>query len=357
MARLAQVLDALRALAADGAGAAPNPTAQAAPAGPSAAPSGEAAALAAFRQARDAAARPEATAAGAGIPRIPQPRTGDGYTPGEPVAVEIGSVRLAGGPGTAVPAGGDATRADRLRWRPLRFGLVATLAGCMLGGAAVVAGLVPSPLSDTGRPGPAVSVSGEDTPEGPAPAVRGSGSAPSAPDGAPGTGTGRPPSGGTGGGPDGDTSGTSHGKDTKRHGETAENWWAKMINACQDYRGGKELDDTSEQQLEDAAKGSERVARFCDSLLDDQGAGGDRPDGSQDGAGDNHETSGNAGAGGDGKDGQEHGPGSGGGPESGGENTGNHGGAASPSASGTAPAPSETSSPTVGVTFSEPVTQ
>lgn len=91
---------------------------------------GEAAALAAFRKARAGAAAP----------------AGD----------SVGTVRLVSSP--------PPTLGTRLA-RPMRFGLVAAVAGCALGGVAVAAGsgLLPSPFG--GNPLPASTVSAAETPE------------------------------------------------------------------------------------------------------------------------------------------------------------------------------------------------
>ncbi|GHJ35190.1 hypothetical protein [Streptomyces sp. TS71-3] len=335
---LVKVLNALREQAGDAAASRSVPAAGAAGELP-----GEAAALAAFRHARDTASR--GVAADAIPPRIPQPVHGR-RAEGEPSPVEIGSVHLAGG------TGDHATRGDHFRWRPLRFGLAATLAGCMLGGAAVVAGLLPSPVGGLGRPGPAVSVSGAETPDGSDPSAGGSGSgAPRSPGDPAGPGGSGAPSGGS----DGRGGEQGHGKDKKdgAHG-TSENWWAKMVSACQDYRGGKPLDGKSQHDLEKAANGSERVAHFCEGLLADQGGPG-KENGAPPAQGPgNHDTSGNDTAGNEGDDGGPDTPDSGGGPKN---DAPGDGAGVTPSATDSAPTPSTSSETPAGVTFSDPPTQ
>ncbi|WP_028812237.1 hypothetical protein [Streptomyces flavidovirens] len=231
---------------------------------------GEAAALAAFRKAR--AASPEA----------------------------FSTVRI--GRRAAVP----------VRWaRPVRLGLAGALAGVALGGVAVAAGtgVLPSPFGSDTDPAPASSVSAAATPppvvSGTTTAEPGDTDAPT-PDstGTPGgahqtPGDGKVETGGTHESspapdtgvppthparPDDDTSGTGDGGS----GSDSADWYRKTAKACQDYREGKLAPD-HERRLEAAAKGPDRVERFCDRVLDgpgdvdDAGGGGDEDGGDKNG--------------------------------------------------------------------------
>lgn len=298
--RLAAALDAVARTARPAAGELP----------------GEAAALAAFRAVRRTTARTAAF----GSPAARAVGADDSAESGMLAPVHI---RPAGS-GTASGAAG--FRGPRpMRWsRPIRFGLVASLACCAIGGVAVAAGtgVLPGPFSRH-APTPATSVSAAASPRelgsdlttddgtSPPPGSPGGESAPpdttrtggpasGRPDGsdrapAPtrekdgGDGGGDSRSGGAGdhqsagtgttsspGGQDGDgTSGDS--------GDEA-SWYAKTLKACRDYRDGK-LDDERRRRLEALAKGARNLDRFCDRMLDqadgknDDGAGqGDRGD-------------------------------------------------------------------------------
>ncbi|MBT2523946.1 hypothetical protein J7E91_00505 [Streptomyces sp. ISL-99] len=228
---------------------------------------GEAAALAAFRKAR--AASPEAA---------------------------FSTVRI--GRRAAVP----------VRWaRPVRLGLAGALAGVALGGVAVAAGtgVLPSPFGSDTDPAPASSVSAAATPP---PVVSGTTTAEPGDTGLPTPdSTGTPggahetPGGGTGNAETWGTHESSPGSDTgvpPTHpawpgddapgtadggpgpGPGSADWYRKTAKACEDYRAGKLAPD-HEQRLEAAAKGPDRVERFCDRVLDgsgdvnDAGGGGD----------------------------------------------------------------------------------
>ncbi|WP_328950118.1 hypothetical protein OG778_21170 [Streptomyces sp. NBC_00184] len=283
--RLAAALDAVARTARPAAGELP----------------GEAAALAAFRAVRRPAAR---TAATATADPAPAAGTDDSAESGMLAPVHI---RPAGS-GTASGAAG--FRGPRpMRWsRPIRFGLVASLACCAIGGVAVAAGtgMLPGPFSRH-TPTPATSVSAAASPEelgsdlttddetsAPPPGSPGGESAsPDTPraggpesgrpdgsdrtpapnresDGGDGSGDSRSggaedkPSSGTGatpspGGQDGDgTSGDS--------GDEA-SWYAKTLKACRDYRDGK-LDEERRSRLEALAKGARNLDRFCERMLD-----------------------------------------------------------------------------------------
>lgn len=294
--RLAAALDAVARTARPAAGELP----------------GEAAALAAFRAVRRTAARTAAVTA----PADPARAAG---VDGSAESGMLAPVHICpAGSGTASGAAG--FRGPRpMRWsRPIRFGLVASLACCAIGGVAVAAGtgMLPGPFSRH-TPTPATSVSAAASPEelgsdlttddatsAPPPGSPGGESAspdtslPGGPEsGRPGGGdrTADPnresdggdggesrsggaedkPSGGTGptpspGGQDGEgTSGDS--------GDEA-SWYAKTLKACRDYRDGR-LDEEQRKRLEALAKGARNLDRFCDRMLDqadgknDDGAG------------------------------------------------------------------------------------
>ncbi|MET7616389.1 hypothetical protein [Streptomyces sp. NPDC005408] len=229
---------------------------------------GEAAALAAFRKARADAAAP----------------AGD----------IIGTVRLAS---SRRPA-----RADRgARFgRPVRFGLVAAVAGCALGGVAVAAttGFLPSPFG--GDPLPASSVSAAASPdpllsESP---TGGGAVAPPHTSGSPSTPPVSPPASGASKHPDPAAGGANgdpgkKGDDDKSR-KRREEWFRKTVDACRDYRSGHIAPDRK-KRLEAAAKGAGRVERFCDRLLsgDTQGSGSDSGEsGSGSGGGDSDDSDG-----------------------------------------------------------------
>ncbi|MEV7399425.1 hypothetical protein AB0N93_03285 [Streptomyces sp. NPDC091267] len=272
---------------------------------------GEAAALAAFRAVPRSASR---TPAAAARPDHGPSSAADGADePGVLAPVHIG--RAASG----TVAGSAGSRGPRpLRWsRPIRFGLVASLACCAIGGVAVAAGtgVLPGPFG--GRtPTPANSVSAAASPE-----ELGSGLAPdddgtsAPPPGSPGTKTASPPApdsgrpeepstgtpggsaptgqdtggkddgagqqDGTASGSAGDTGGTDKDDGTEQPADPQDDnasgaWYAKTLKACRDYRDGK-LDDDRRRRLEALAKGARNLDRFCDRMLDkaDGDSGGD----------------------------------------------------------------------------------
>ncbi|MFH9237245.1 hypothetical protein ACH4KO_04735 [Streptomyces anulatus] len=269
---------------------------------------GEDAVLAAFRQAGH----------GSGVDRLAGRAVG-AAVPGRPGllhAVHIGSA-----PDTPV---------RRPRWsRPVRFGLVASLAGCALGGVAVAAGtgVFTGTFGGQGSPAPATSVSaavtpgplisGESTgdpsspadpppPDEPAdpssPATRESGG-PEKPDGERTGDTGRESGVDRPGNPDrpgGDgreeTPGSGEGQD-EQPGDSGDdtasgNWYEQSVKACKAFRDGT-LDDRSRRELIRFAKGEKNLERFCDRLLDGSdgsggsgGSGGGDDDGGQSGPGD-----------------------------------------------------------------------
>ncbi|MEU0096965.1 hypothetical protein [Streptomyces sp. NPDC006267] len=237
---------------------------------------GEGAVLAAFRQAGHGSG---AADAGAG-------------RPGTAHSVRIGSA--------------PETPARRPRWsRPVRFGLVASLAGCALGGVAVAAGtgVFTGAFGELGPPTPAASVSaaatsGPLTTDGPAddpaspadpsaagePEAASSGPAtresemPEESDGARTGDTGREdgeerparPDAPGGDGPE-ETAGAGDGYDDRPGGSggdtAAGDWYGKSVEACRDFRGGT-LDDRSRRLLIRVAKGEKNLENFCDRVLD-----------------------------------------------------------------------------------------
>lgn len=285
---------------------------------------GEAAALAAFRAARGTASRAAAVPGSADPVRAARTAGADDSTESGMLAPV--HIRPAG---SGMASGAAGFRGPRpMRWsRPIRFGLVASLACCAIGGVAVAAGtgVLPGPFSRH-TPTPATSVSAAASPEelgsglttddetsAPPPGSPGRESAsPDAPgtDRSGGPESGRPddggrtteegragdsensgsggaegtPPAGTGattspGGQDGD--GTSD--ETGDTDDKASAWYAKTLKACRAYRDGK-LDDESRSRLEALAEGARNLDRFCDRMLDQaDGKNGDGHSGNGDG--------------------------------------------------------------------------
>lgn len=250
---------------------------------------GEAAALAAFRQSVGTAAGP----AGA--------RSWDADDAG------IGTVRLAPGRrGIRLPSVG----------RPLRLGMAAAMAGCALSGVAAGAGFLYAPSAGESPPQPSNSISDALTP---APLVSES----------PSSSLNTPPlTSDPGAGRDSDSPGASSdamtgdpvdksrksqgtGNGWKKGG--GEKWYAKLVQACQEYRNGT-ISAGKRKLLEDAAKGPQGVNRLCNQLL----SGDLRHDGAQG-------TGGSSGSSGGGNGGSSNGGGSNGG-GSGGSSGGSSGG-------------------------------
>ncbi|MGC5361307.1 hypothetical protein ACPXCE_06375 [Streptomyces sp. DT24] len=257
---------------------------------------GEAAALAAFREARSGARVPDLS---------------DGFGP----------VRIGGAPRSGFSAGPSAStplrpRAPR-RGRPVSFGLVASLAGCALGGVVVVAGagLLSVPFGGHWGPAPATSVSAAASPEALGPTLP-DGGGPSAPppftvpgtgafpdasrsSGAPTVGRGagdHPVPGGVTAEPDqgreGQDRAGDRGKDgspdsagregierdgTDRpepddlaKGRSDGERFTGTRRACRAYREGS-LDERDRHRLEALARGAGKVGRFCDRALDGRG--------------------------------------------------------------------------------------
>ncbi|MFF4083384.1 hypothetical protein ACFYZN_28840 [Streptomyces sp. NPDC001777] len=321
---------------------------------------GEAAALAAFRTARRSArdsarARKRAGAQAGGVEGAVR-QTGTDTLP---------TVRIR----AASAASGGSGRNRISRWsRPVRFGLVASFAGCALGGVAVAAGtgMLPGPFG--GRaPVPATSVSAAATPEElgsrppedeaprtPPPAPERDASEPAPhrsvpPSGRPdGTGSNSAEERGTRE-PDGSTNGSTKnpgkgGLPDYSGGGSSGEWYAKALKACRDYRNGN-LDDDRRRKLETLAKGARNLERFCDRVLEGADKGGNGTPGSDgggsgdgDGDGDQDDGRGDGDSDGDGSNGEDGSTG-GGTPADGGSGGG----------SGESPTPTPTPSPSVAL--------
>ncbi|RFC72676.1 hypothetical protein [Streptomyces sp. AcE210] len=283
-ARLAETLDALAVTRVDG-GELP----------------GEAAALAAFRKARESGAEEPGTA----TPKARHARPRGALAPVSSLHGPVGHENDANANTNAAIdgyAGSDVgsvrlARPDArpVRWgRPVRFGMAAALAGCMIGGVAVAAGtgVLPSPFGGRGEPGPAASVSAAASPErpltSPSPDISetdGGRSGSAVPDGhshAPGSGA--PSQEDTAGRPGGPA--TTQPRTGPRESDAAdrEAWRQRLVDACRKYRGGA-LSDSEEERLRAAVK---RIAtkkrdrdpdRFCARILQEADGSGSGDDG------------------------------------------------------------------------------
>ncbi|MEU9623464.1 hypothetical protein [Streptomyces sp. NPDC048155] len=266
---------------------------------------GEAAALAAFRTAAHSA-RARTRAAHPQVKGHAEQTSG----PARPDVLEPVHIRPAsGGPAANTSAAGP-RRTSPPRWsRPIRFGLVASFAGCALGGVAVAAGtgMLPGPFGGH-DPVPATSVSAAATPEelgsgtitDETPLPRRSASpdtepsappaAPSAPGGHRDSGKSQNRKGGDegrkpGGAAGGSSKGTGNGKAPGGSGGLAAgDWYTRALKACRAYRGG-DLDDSSRRRLEALAKGARNLDRFCDRVIARAGKGGQGNQGSGNGSG------------------------------------------------------------------------
>ncbi|WP_420035249.1 hypothetical protein ACN2WE_25330 [Streptomyces sp. cg28] len=172
----------------------------------------------------------------------------------------------------------------RLWGRPVRFGLVAAVAACMVGTVAVAAGtgVLPSPFGNRNEPVPASSISaaGSEQPLSTA--------SPSPTGGGAGTpeGSVRPGSGSTA--PD-RTEPTPKSRGTSQapvprptdNGTLSETLRRELTQGCAKYRTGR-LTSTERQRLRDSAEGYGRgpadIARICDRVLGDSGDHGDGDD-------------------------------------------------------------------------------
>ncbi|MFF2008119.1 hypothetical protein ACFVWY_03455 [Streptomyces sp. NPDC058195] len=257
---------------------------------------GEAAALAAFR------ATPRARAARGAADRLGGPADRAGV---------LDPVRLGSGP--AAGAG----RGRRARWsRPVRFGLVASFAGCALGGVAVAAGTGMLQVPFGGGSQPASSVSAAATPEEPGPeraegltappsaspdasgatSSAGSSSSAGAPEpGGPDRSEGRDHGKGDGSGArtSGPPTGSADGRPDSRPGNSGSaGWYAKAVQACRDYRDGT-LNEKRRRKLEELANGAANLGRFCDRVLgaNEDGQNGNGQGGGSGGGGQNNEGS------------------------------------------------------------------
>ncbi|MEU8485487.1 hypothetical protein [Streptomyces sp. NPDC048641] len=258
---------------------------------------GEAAALAAFRKARESVAqepgaaalkarhaRPRGALAAASSLHGSVGRENDANANANAgadghAASDVGSVRLA------------RPDARPVRWgRPVRFGMAAALAGCMIGGVAVAAGtgVLPSPFGGRNEPGPAASVSTAASPEqplaSPSPDISdtdGGRSGSATPDGhAHEPGSGAPSQEDTAGRPD--PAATQPGAGLRESDASdREAWRQRLVDACRKYRDG-DLSDSQTGRLKAAVK---RIAtnkrdrdpnRFCARVLakaDEAGSG------------------------------------------------------------------------------------
>ncbi len=234
---------------------------------------GEAAALAAFREARTdrvddrAGERAGETATGGAEGRASRGRRAGGR------GSDAGLVRI-GGPGPDAP--------PRRRARPVHFGLAAALAVGMVGGVAVAAGTGTLPFGES-EPEPAASVSAAVTPDHPraTPSPNARGSEPT-PDGDTGQGSPRDTARGGSATPDDGT-----GADGRKGGSGDS--WSGAASACRAVRDGKELSADRRRTLEGAAGGSARVWKYCKGVLtagtldEDAGNGGKGATGDQHG--------------------------------------------------------------------------
>ncbi|WP_406093386.1 hypothetical protein [Streptomyces sp. NBC_01013] len=309
---------------------------------------GEAAALAAFRAARNPDLRTAAVPEPADSVSAARTAGTDGFSEPESESGMLAPVHI-----RSAGSGAAGSRGPRpMRWsRPIRFGLVASLACCAIGGVAVAAGtgMLPGPF---GRhaPTPATSVSAAASPEELGSGLATDEETPAPPPGSPGHGTAtpgepgpgrtggqesdRPDDGGrpTAGGPDGageDGTGDNRSGDvggdatggadatTGPGGQEGDGtagdadgrtstWYAKSLKACRDYRDGK-LDDERRTRLEALAKGARNLDRFCDRLLDQaDGQSGDGQSGDgQSGDGKSGSSQNGSSQDGDGQDGDD----------------------------------------------------
>ncbi|MEU5659063.1 hypothetical protein ABZ802_26090 [Streptomyces sp. NPDC047737] len=236
---------------------------------------GEAAVLAAFREASRGGERSGSASAAGPVGRQEAPHT----------------VRIGNAP--EVPL-------RRPRWtRPVRFGLAVSLAGCALGGVAFAGGtgVLPTPFGGEGPAAPAVSVSAAATPEELGAELPDAGAPSAAPSLTPGASASPAPSDTSGGADagtadeeekDGDGTpgrdrdretgtaggGTQDGTDGRRPGESAAEVYARSVRACRGYRDDT-LSEEDERRLLELADGERNLDRFCDRLLDGDDRGED----------------------------------------------------------------------------------
>ncbi|MFF1379906.1 hypothetical protein [Streptomyces sp. NPDC058308] len=221
--------------------------------------------------------------------------------------------------GETVRLGRAGNRPGPSRWgRPVRFGIAAALAACMIGGVAVAAGtgVLPSPFGTHADPGPAVSATSAATPEEPSAAPSDDEREPSedlAPDEstAPDDEPTRKPQDGPPSEAEADDGPTGAPRQPDSaappHRDEAKGWYRKAVAACRAYRSG-ELDGDKRRRLEEAARGPARVEEFCGRVLGGRPGGGHQGGGR--GGGDHGGSHG--GEGGDGENGGDEGGSSGG---------------------------------------------
>ncbi|MFJ4894354.1 hypothetical protein ACIP5U_30855 [Streptomyces sp. NPDC088788] len=240
---------------------------------------GEAAALAAFRKARE-----NADGAAAPLGRRDLARSAAH-------AADAGLVRI----------GRPAAHGRRTRWgRPTRIGLAAVLAAGMVGGVAVAAGTgaLPTPFTRQ-HPDPAASVTAIRTPDrplgSPGPTVSGGiGSVVPSPDGPSGRPSGDAP---TTAGPDTADASGRPGDDATESADRDPAWLNRARTYCRDVLDGKDLAGERRQLLEHAAGGGRRIKLYCAGLLGRRAGAGDGK-----GAGDDGKQGSGRGSGQDGRD-------------------------------------------------------
>ncbi|MER7463932.1 hypothetical protein [Streptomyces sp. NPDC097981] len=250
---------------------------------------GEAAAVAAFRAARGGAAAPGAPGASE-MPGTSAPVGGDTAP-----LLELGRV-------IPLAASAAAPLSAPRRGRPVRFGLVAALAGVAVGGLAVAAGagLLDRGTHDTAGPAPAVSLSADENPTTagdtagptsgpqlrPTPFRGADGASPGpgttlTPGADSATGTEQGFGTGTATGP-GTSSGGAAGKGGKGVKDAQDDFAGgttslkeadkqarlKAVDLCEAYRSGHMTSD-SRDRLSKLAQGLSRIPHFCEALLDE----------------------------------------------------------------------------------------
>ncbi|MFD9437532.1 hypothetical protein ACFWBR_00930 [Streptomyces sp. NPDC060006] len=256
---------------------------------------GEAAALAAFRKARNGMNGEQVSLGPAARTRSSAPFPSPG------ASSDAGLIHL----GRPAPD----RRAPSFWGRPVRYGLAAALAAGMIGGVAMAAtagvlafgGGEPEPGAS-----PTVSVTPErplpsPPPDGPRDVPRPEGSA-----GAPADGNTAPRGDSRGDEGTGAEPGSGDGRRENRRAQH----WAAIVSACRDDRDGKNLDAERRRSLEDAAHGAEQVKKYCKNLLQnwsrrhsgdwgDPRSGHGDPDRGHSGRGDGHGDDGGGGRGDD----------------------------------------------------------
>ncbi|MGW0530628.1 hypothetical protein [Streptomyces sp. NPDC003032] len=241
------------------------------------------------------------------------------------------------------------------RWgRPVRLGLAAALAGCMVGGVAVAAGtgVLPSPFGRHDGPSPAASASPvASTPEEPRVSPSDEARQPSEellPDDttAPDDGPTREPRTHTppeaeAGGDHSDGATRLPGDEGTPGADGGKNWYRRVVAACRDHRSGA-LQGEKRRRLEEAAKGHSRVEEFCGRVLGGSGGGGQQGNGGgqggRNGGGQGGRNGGGNGGGGDENNGDGDGE-NGSGGEGDGSSGGDTGGAPVPPPALPAPTP------------------